>query len=45
MRLTKEFKDYEIIDAGNGEKLEDPIHRLCGAFQIMIIGKMPMPII
>lgn len=23
MRLTKEFKDYEIIDAGNGEKLEN----------------------
>ena len=22
MRITREFKDYEIIDAGNGEKLE-----------------------
>ena len=22
MRITKDFKDYEIIDAGNGEKLE-----------------------
>ena len=23
MRLTNDFKDYKIIDAGNGEKLED----------------------
>ena len=23
MRLTNDFKDYEIIDAGNGEKLEN----------------------
>ena len=23
MRLSNEWKDYKIIDAGNGEKLED----------------------
>ena len=22
MRITRDFKDYEILDAGNGEKLE-----------------------